>query len=98
MARKRALIPGITGQDGAYLARFLLVRGYEVHGIARRSASADVIDAKLQWLGIARDVIVHDANLTDLSSLIRVIDRVAPDEIYNLGARSSCVPHGTSQW
>ena len=86
--KRRALITGITGQDGAYLAGFLLNRGYDVHGIARRSASADVIDAKLQWLGIARDVMVHDANLTDLSSLIRVIDRVAPDEIYNLGAQS----------
>ena len=88
MKKRRALITGITGQDGAYLAEFLLSRGYDVHGIARRSASADVIDAKLQWLGIARDVVVHDANLTDMSSLIRVIDRVAPDEIYNLGAQS----------
>ncbi|MDO5758252.1 MAG: GDP-mannose 4,6-dehydratase [Rhodobacterales bacterium] len=85
---KRALITGLTGQDGAYLAQLLLSKGYEVHGLVRRSASADVIDARLRWLGIAGDIQSHDGNLTDLSSLIRIIRDVKPDEIYNLGAQS----------
>src|SRR5680860_67864 len=85
---KRALITGLTGQDGAYLSQLLLSKGYEVHGLVRRSASADVIDARLRWLGIADDIQVHDANLTDLSSIIRIIRDVKPDEIYNLGAQS----------
>ncbi|WP_138935442.1 GDP-mannose 4,6-dehydratase [Roseovarius arcticus] len=85
---KRALITGLTGQDGAYLAQLLLAKGYEVHGLVRRSASADVIDARLRWLGIAGDIQVHDGNLTDLSSLIRIIRDVKPDEVYNLGAQS----------
>ena len=85
---KRALITGLTGQDGAYLAQLLLTKGYEVHGLVRRSASADVIDARLRWLGIAGDIQVHDGNLTDPSSLIRIVREVAPDEVYNLGAQS----------
>lgn len=85
---KRALITGLTGQDGAYLAQLLLSKGYEVHGLVRRSASADVIDARLRWLGIAGDIQVHDGNLTDLSCLIRIIREVKPDEVYNLGAQS----------
>lgn len=85
---KRALITGLTGQDGAYLAQLLLSKGYEVHGLVRRSASADVIDARLRWLGIAGDVQVHDGNLTDLSCLIRIMRDVKPDEVYNLGAQS----------
>ncbi|MGR3504314.1 MAG: GDP-mannose 4,6-dehydratase [Paracoccaceae bacterium] len=85
---KRALITGLTGQDGAYLAQLLLSKGYEVHGIVRRSASADVVDARLRWLGIDGQIQVHDGNLTDLSCLIRILRDVKPDEIYNLGAQS----------
>ena len=85
---KRALITGVTGQDGAYLSQFLLARGYEVHGILRRSASADVIGARLRWLGIEGDVIKHDGNLSDLSGLIRIVRDVQPDEVYNLAAQS----------
>lgn len=85
---KVALITGITGQDGAYLAQLLLGKGYQVHGLVRRSASADVIGTRLKWLGIENDVQLHDGNLTDLSSLIRIIDLVKPDELYNLGAQS----------
>ncbi len=85
---KRALITGITGQDGAYLSKALLDRGYEVHGLLRRSASADVVDIRLQWLGIADRVVLHDGNLTDLSGLIRVLRQVQPHEIYNLAAQS----------
>jgi len=85
---KRALITGLTGQDGAYLAQLLLSKGYEVHGLVRRSASADVIDARLRWLGIAGDIQIHDGNLTDLSCLIRITRDVKPDEVYNLGAQS----------
>jgi len=82
----RALITGITGQDGAYLSQLLLAKGYEVFGLLRRSASADVIDSRLRWLGIADQVQMVDGNLSDLSSLIRVIQQIKPDEVYNLGA------------
>ncbi len=83
-----ALITGITGQDGAYLAEFLLSKGYEVTGLMRRSASADVIGDRLRWLGILERVQLTESNLTDLSSLIRVIQRTKPDEVYNLAAQS----------
>ncbi len=85
---KRALITGITGQDGAYLAQFLLRQGYEVHGLVRRSSASDVMGAKLRWLGVEKDVRLVDGNLIDLSSLIRVMRELKPDEIYNLAAQS----------
>ena len=85
---KIALITGITGQDGAYLAQFLLSKGYEVHGIMRRSSHLGIADHRLRWLGIADDVTLHDANLSDVSSLMRVVSEVKPDEFYNLGAQS----------
>ncbi|MBC9209165.1 GDP-mannose 4,6-dehydratase [Roseomonas aerophila] len=84
----RALITGVTGQDGAYLSQLLLEKGYEVFGLLRRSASSDVIDARLRWLGIDGQVTMLDGNLTDLSSLIRVMEEAKPDEVYNLGAQS----------
>ncbi|HKD75910.1 MAG TPA: GDP-mannose 4,6-dehydratase [Ktedonobacterales bacterium] len=83
-----ALITGITGQDGAYLAQFLLEKNYRVVGLLRRSASADVIGERLRWLGIERDVEMRDGDLIDLPSLVRVVHDVAPDEVYNLGAQS----------
>jgi GDPmannose 4,6-dehydratase len=85
---RRALITGITGQDGAYLSQLLLAQGYEVHGLARRSGSNDVFDGRLQWLGVADRLTMHDGNLTDLSSLIRIFREVEPSEIYNLAAQS----------
>ncbi|WP_108682477.1 GDP-mannose 4,6-dehydratase [Methyloceanibacter sp. wino2] len=85
---KKALVTGVTGQDGAYLSRLLLEKGYEVHGLFRRSASADVIGARLRWLGIIDDINLQDGNLTDLASLIRIMRDVKPDEVYNLGAQS----------
>ncbi|KXU99843.1 MAG: GDP-mannose 4,6-dehydratase [Gluconobacter potus] len=83
-----ALITGITGQDGAYLSQLLLGKGYRVVGLLRRSASADVIGERLRWLGILDDVELLDGNMTDLSSLIRIVETVKPDEIYNLAAQS----------
>jgi len=85
---KRALITGITGQDGAYLAQFLLRKGYEVHGVVRRSSHLGVADHRLRWLGIERHVTLHDSNLSDLSSLIRIVSETQPDEVYNLAAQS----------
>lgn len=85
---KKALVTGITGQDGAYLAELLLENGYEVHGLARRSSTSDVNLSRLQWLGIEGDVRIVDGDLMDLSGLIRTIKDVKPDEIYNLGAQS----------
>ncbi len=83
-----ALITGVTGQDGAYLSKFLLDRGYRVVGLLRRSASSDVIGERLRWLGILGQVELVDADLFDLASLIRVIQASAPDEVYNLAAQS----------
>jgi len=83
-----ALITGVTGQDGAYLTQLLLDRGYKVIGLMRRSASSDVIGERLRWLGVLDHVQLVDGNLTDLSSLIRVIQEHKPDEVYNLAAQS----------
>ncbi len=85
---KKALITGVTGQDGAYLSQFLLGQGYHVIGMLRRSASSDVIGARLRWLGILDQVEMVDGNLTDLSALIRIMDDHQPDEVYNLAAQS----------
>ena len=99
---KRALITGVTGQDGAYLSQLLLQQGYEVFGLLRRSASADVIGERLRWLGIADDVQLVDGNLTDQPSLIDAVTRVQPHEVYNLAAQSFVKaswtqPHVTAQ-
>ena len=83
-----ALITGITGQDGAYLSQLLLDKGYEVIGLLRRSASADVVGERLRWLGVYNRVTLADGNLTDLSSLIRIVQQYQPDEVYNLAAQS----------
>ena len=83
-----ALITGISGQDGAYLSRLLLEKGYEVVGLMRRSASSDVIAERLRWIGVIDRVTLVDGNMTDLSSLIRVMQEHQPDEVYNLAAQS----------
>jgi GDPmannose 4,6-dehydratase len=85
---KKALITGITGQDGAYLSELLLSKGYQVHGLVRRSSTAEVNDVRLKWLGIVKDVHLIDGDLTDLSSIIRMMSDVKPDEVYNLAAQS----------
>ena len=85
---KQALLTGITGQDGAYLAQLLLNEGYAVHGVIRRSSHRGVEDHRLRWLGVAEKVRLHDGDLTDLSSLLRIVQEVQPDEIYNLAAQS----------
>ena len=82
--QKTALITGITGQDGSYLAEFLLEKGYEVHGIHRRSSISNM--GRIEHL--LDKITLHDGDLTDSSSLVRVINRVKPDEIYNLAAQS----------
>jgi len=83
-----ALITGITGQDGAYLAQLLLGKGYRVVGLLRRSASADVVGERLRWLGIENDVELVDGDMLDVTSLIRLVQNYAPDEVYNLAAQS----------
>lgn len=88
---KRALITGVTGQDGAYLAEFLLNKGYEVHGVKRRASlfNTDRIDHLYQDPHTAsRRFFLHYGDLTDSTNLIRIIQEVGPDEIYNLGAQS----------
>ena len=90
MSRK-ALITGITGQDGSYLAEFLLQKGYEVHGIKRRSSSFNTsrIDHIYQDPHVSnRNFILHYGDLTDTSNLTRILSEVQPDEVYNLGAQS----------
>lgn len=81
---KKALITGITGQDGSYLAEFLLEKGYEVHGIHRRSSISNM--GRIEH--ILDKITLHDGDLSDSSSLIRIISIVKPDEIYNLAAQS----------
>ncbi len=88
---KKALITGITGQDGAYLAEFLLAKGYEVHGIKRRASSfnTDRIDHLYQDPHAKnRKLTLHYGDLTDATNLIRIVQLVQPDEIYNLAAQS----------
>ncbi|MEP5240613.1 MAG: GDP-mannose 4,6-dehydratase, partial [Flavobacteriaceae bacterium] len=88
---KKALITGITGQDGAYLAELLLQKGYEVHGIKRRASSFNTqrIDHLFQDPHVSdRNFILHYGDLTDSTNVIRIIQEVQPDEIYNLGAMS----------
>ena len=83
---KVALITGITGQDGSYLAEFLLEKGYEVHGIVRRASISNT--ARIDHL-IEKNVIkLHDGDLSDSSGLIRLVGEIRPDEIYNLAAQS----------
>lgn len=81
---KKALITGITGQDGSYLAEFLLEKGYEVHGIVRRASLPNT--GRIAHL--LNNLTLHDGDLSDSSSLIRIIHMVQPDEIYNLAAQS----------
>lgn len=91
MTEKVALITGITGQDGAYLARFLLDKGYVVHGIKRRSSlfNTQRIDDIYQDPHVSdRKLILHYGDLTDTSNIVRIIQESQPDEIYNLGAQS----------
>jgi GDPmannose 4,6-dehydratase len=89
--KKVALITGVTGQDGAYLAEFLLVKGYEVHGIKRRASSfnTDRIDHLYQDSHIDnQSLFLHYGDLNDSLSLVRIIQQIQPDEVYNLGAQS----------
>ena len=91
--KKIALITGVTGQDGSYLARFLLEKGYEVHGIKRRSSSFNTerIDNLLYQYGFDKEnptFFLHYGDLSDSLSLVRVMQTIEPDEIYNLGAQS----------
>ena len=91
MNKKRALITGVTGQDGSYLVELLIEKGYEVHGIKRRSSSLNT--QRLDHLyedphGENATLILHYGDLTDGASLTRIIQEIRPDEIYNLGAQS----------
>lgn len=83
---KKALITGITGQDGSFLAEFLLEKGYEVHGIIRRASISNT--ARIDHLLAKNAITLHEGDLSDSSSLIRIIGLVQPDEIYNLAAQS----------
>ena len=86
-----ALITGVTGQDGAYLSKFLIEKNYEVHGIKRRSSSFNT--GRLESIYVdphetSPNFVLHYGDLTDSSNLIRIIQKTQPDEIYNLGAQS----------
>lgn len=91
MSKKIALITGVTGQDGSYLAEFLLEKGYEVHGIKRRASSFNTqrVDHIYQDPHVDnQNFVLHYGDLTDSSNLTRIIQEVQPDEVYNLGAQS----------
>ena len=83
---KKALITGITGQDGSYLAELLLEKGYEVHGIVRRASVSNT--ARIDHLITENRLRLHEGDLSDSSSIIRIVGKVKPDEIYNLAAQS----------
>lgn len=91
---KKALITGVTGQDGSYLAEFLLEKGYEVHGIIRRSSSynmnriEELVNEEIEGLNNQENFHLHYGDITDTSNVIRLIGEIRPDEIYNLGAQS----------
>ncbi len=86
MSKNKALITGITGQDGSYLAEFLLEKGYEVHGIVRRASISNT--GRIDHLLEKKLITIHDGDLSDSSSLINLIGKIQPDEIYNLAAQS----------
>lgn len=86
MANKVALITGITGQDGSYLAELLLDKGYDVHGLIRRSASHNT--TRIDHLADNKNLHLHYGDLTDSVNIIRLVDEINPDEVYNLGAQS----------
>lgn len=86
---RRALITGVTGQDGAYLSQLLLGEGYEVVGLTSRPFEPGVSDANLSWLGVTDGVAMVQADLLDLGGLIGLVEQVRPDEVYNLAAQSS---------
>ena len=83
---KKALITGISGQDGSYLAEFLLDKGYEVHGIIRRASSFNT--ERIDHIHSNENLTLHYGDLTDTSNLVRIIKEIEPDELYNLGAQS----------
>jgi len=83
---KKALVTGVTGQDGSYLVEFLLEKGYEVHGLNRRTSTPN--DDRVNHLSKTPNFFMHDGDLTDSGSLTRLISLIKPDEIYNLGAQS----------
>jgi GDPmannose 4,6-dehydratase len=103
MSKRRALITGITGQDGSYLAEFLLAKGYEVHGLVRRASTFNRHNIQhLFKAGKAPDSHLHYGDMTDINSLIDVLRSARPDEIYNLAAQSHVkvsfeVPYYTAQ-
>lgn len=88
MSAKCAVVTGITGQDGAYLAALLLEKGYRVVGVVRRSSHSGVATHRLDWLGITDHVELVDGDLLDLGGLCRTFQDVKPDEVYNLAAQS----------
>jgi GDPmannose 4,6-dehydratase len=83
---RHALITGITGQDGAYLSRFLLEKGYKVYGLDRRTSLPTT--ERLRYMGVADDVILLDGDVTDQGSIVRALQAAEPDEVYNLAAQS----------
>ena len=85
---KKAIVTGISGQDGAYLAQYLLSIGYKVFGAVRRSSRSAEILPRLKYLGIEKDVELIDFELSELTNIIRVVKKVQPDEVYNLGGQS----------
>ena len=91
MARKKALITGVTGQDGAYLARLLLEKGYEVHGMKRRASSFNTKRIDDIYVDPHEEnvrLFLHYGDMTDSSNIMRLVQQIEPDEIYNLAAQS----------
>ncbi len=88
MNKKKSLITGINGQDGSYLAEFLIEKGYEVWGTVKRNSVSETQSTRIENLRDNNKINLEYADLTDMASLIRVLQKVQPDEIYNLAAQS----------
>ena len=86
--KKKALITGITGQDGSYLAELLLKKGYSVHGMVRRVASEDKTHRFWRLKHLLKDIIIHSGSLESYASIINIITKIKPNEIYHLAAQS----------
>lgn len=88
MNQKRAIVTGVTGQDGAYLSHLLLSKNYDVIGVARRSSHYGIATHRLDWLGLTDKITIVDGDVLDLGGLARIVRDVQPDEVYNLAAQS----------
>ena len=91
--KKKAFITGITGQDGSYLAEFLLNKNYQVHGLIRRVALEDKTHRFWRIKDFLDKIVIHSGSLESYASIVKIIQKIKPDEVYHLGARATLTMH-----